>query len=147
MSWEDASGVMGDITLRIELKRLADRAAALDNRALGTILDLAVATLDSRISDSGLYPRGSGGPGARRRGSVLVCRNVRVEGRRTSLKLENDFWQALDRMAAETDGGIDELCDMARRQYPDSSLASAVRVFVLNRALGLAPAPPRPEVG
>ena len=66
---------------------------------------------------------------------ALRKRSMRLAGHRTSLALEAEFWAALDQIArARTTSlplliaGIDET---RAQQAPDASLASAVRVFVL----------------
>lgn len=134
MSWDNSSGMMADISMRIELKRLAERADASDNGPLMAILEVAIGTLDERIADPASYARTERPP---RQSACLICRNVRIAGRRTSLKLEAEFWQALEVLAAETECSLDELCEQARRRHPDSSLASAIRVMVLERHLNV----------
>jgi putative chitinase len=63
----------------------------------------------------------------------LVKRSLSLAGHRTSLSLEPEFWDAIDRAAAEDDrslaGLIGEI-DAARGEEP---LASSVRVWVLRR--------------
>ncbi|TPW32902.1 ribbon-helix-helix domain-containing protein [Pararhizobium mangrovi] len=62
-------------------------------------------------------------------------RSVTINGHRTSLSLEDAFWSALTRLAAErglsTAGLIAEI-DAARA--PTDNLSSAVRVHVLEAA-------------
>ncbi len=73
-------------------------------------------------------------------------RSVTVAGHRTSLSLEDEFWQALNQ-AAEEDGktltGLIAELDRSRQQ---PNLSSAIRVWLLtryqgkiNRLLGLLP--------
>jgi predicted DNA-binding ribbon-helix-helix protein len=133
MTWSDRQGMIADLNLRIELKRLADKAFERDDGPLMAILEVAINTLDERISDPDAY---AGEEAPRKRPVTLICRNVRIKGKRTSVKLENEFWHALETMAGEAHCTIDELCDAARRRYESSSLTSAVRVFVLSGALG-----------
>lgn len=64
-----------------------------------------------------------------------VKRSVTVAGHRTSLSLEPEFWDALKRIAqreGRTVSGLIGEIDAARGQR---NLSSAVRVFVLERAL------------
>lgn len=129
MNWQDRQGMIADLNLRIELKRLADKAFERDDGPLMAILEVAINTLDERLADPEAYAREEA---PRRRPVTLVCRNVRVKGKRTSVKLENEFWHALEAMAAEAHCTIDDLCDAARRRYEASSLTSAIRVFILN---------------
>ncbi|MBI3446800.1 MAG: ribbon-helix-helix domain-containing protein [Magnetospirillum sp.] len=134
MNWHDRQGMIADINLRIELKRLADKVFERDDGPLMAILEVAISTLDERISDPDAYPTETS---PRRRPVTLICRNIRIRNKRTSVKLENEFWNALDMMASEAHCTIDDLCDTARRSYESSSLTSAIRVFVLNGTMSL----------
>jgi predicted DNA-binding ribbon-helix-helix protein len=121
-----------DVALRIELRRLAAEAARRESGALAAILDVAVATLDQMIGTRAGRPRPES-PSPRPDQS---CRNFRVDGRRTSLKLEAEFWQVLDRLMEETGIDLDTLCAQAHRLHPGRSLASAMRVLALDYADG-----------
>lgn len=70
------------------------------------------------------------------RASTLISRNVSVGGRRTSMRLEPEFWHHLARIASQNGKSIHDLVsDIAATKSPDSSLSSAVRVFVLKESL------------
>lgn len=138
MNWDDRHGMIADINLRIELKRLADKATALDNGPLSAILDVAIATLDERIADPDAYAQHQP---PRKKPVALICRNVRLRGKRTSVKLEAEFWSALEMMANDAHCAIDDLCDAARRRYEAGSLTSALRVFALAGLGGMAGRP------
>lgn len=60
---------------------------------------------------------------------------MRIAGHRTSLALEQEFWSALEKIArvrAQTlPVLIASIDDNRSKAAPDASLASAVRVFVL----------------
>lgn len=129
MNWHDRQGMIADLNMRIELKRLADKAFERGNGPLMAILEVAINTLDERLAAPEAYGRDEI---PRKRPVVLICRNIRIKGRRTSIKLETEFWHALDRMAQEAHCSIDDLCETARRRFEGSSLTSAIRVFVLN---------------
>ena len=65
----------------------------------------------------------------------LQKRSMRIAGHRTSLALEQEFWAGLERIARSRGqslpvliAGIDE---RRAKAAPDASLASAVRVYVL----------------
>jgi predicted DNA-binding ribbon-helix-helix protein len=65
----------------------------------------------------------------------LKKRSMRIAGHRTSLALEPEFWSALERIARARAltlpvliASIDEV---RAKETPEASLASAVRVFVL----------------
>lgn len=137
MNWQDRQGMIADLNLRIELKRLADKAFQRDDGPLAAILEVAVSTLDERLADPDSYDRQEP---ARKRTVAVICRNVRIKGRRTSVKLEAEFWNALEIMADEAHCTVDDLCDTARRRYEANSLTSAIRVFILNANL-----PARPD--
>lgn len=140
MGWDAAVGLVADINLRIELRRLADQASRMDNGPLAAILEVAISSLDARIADPASYSAG-GDPPPASPPPGLICRNIRLDGRRTSVKLEPEFWQALERLAVRTGGTIDDLCRTARRRHPVGGLASAIRVFLLASAVEAA-APP-----
>ena len=65
----------------------------------------------------------------------LLKRSMRIAGHRTSLALEQEFWVGLEKIARARSGSLPVLIaaiDEARaKDAPDASLASAVRVFVL----------------
>lgn len=70
---------------------------------------------------------------------ALHKRSMRIAGHRTSLALETEFWSGLERIAQDRSmtlpvliAQIDEKRGKAR---PEASLASAVRVFVLENKL------------
>ncbi|CUW40153.1 protein of unknown function [Magnetospirillum sp. XM-1] len=141
MNWQDRQGMIADLNLRIELKRLADKAFDRDDGPLMAILEVAINTLDERLADPEAYAREEI---PRKRPVTLICRNVRIKGKRTSVKLENEFWQALEVMAGEAHCTIDDLCEAARRRFEASSLTSAIRVFVLNSNMASQPNQPVP---
>jgi len=66
---------------------------------------------------------------------ALLKRSMRIAGHRTSLALEHEFWAALERIARARSQTLPVLIasiDETRgKSSPDASLASAVRVFVL----------------
>ncbi len=57
-------------------------------------------------------------------------RNVRISGRRTSLRLEPEYWSALDEIGRLERFALHDLCTFIRHRDPRRSMASAVRVFV-----------------
>lgn len=71
--------------------------------------------------------------------------SVTLRGHRTSISLEDDFWQALHEIAAEkhmTTIALTAEIDASRKG--DAGLATAIRLYVLRhfRARLTAPAPP-----
>ena len=69
----------------------------------------------------------------------LLKRSMRIAGHRTSLALEQEFWTALERIARSRGSSLPVLIasiDEGRaKDTPDASLASAVRVFVLENRI------------
>lgn len=127
MGRSETTGTIADINLRIELRRLAGAAAERGDGPLEAILGAAVRTLDERIAAMETEA-GSLLPQADTR---LISRNVRIGGHRTSVRLERDFWQALDRLAEQRQCRVNELCEAADRLKGSGSLTSALRVFIL----------------
>ncbi len=68
-------------------------------------------------------------------GGGLQKRSMRIAGHRTSLALEQEFWQALERIARARSVTlpvlIAQIDERRGKTAPEASLASAVRVFVL----------------
>jgi predicted DNA-binding ribbon-helix-helix protein len=65
----------------------------------------------------------------------LIKKSMRIAGHRTSIALESEFWDALEKIASQQTLSLPRLVaqiDETRAQdTPDASLASAVRVHVL----------------
>lgn len=80
-------------------------------------------------------------------GGELISKNVRIAGRRTSVRLEPEMWDALDEVAAAQGCTIHDLCSaVAELKHPAASFTGALRVFVMeyfrsaaktNRPVGL----------
>lgn len=70
---------------------------------------------------------------------ALQKRSMRIAGHRTSLALESEFWNGLENIARARATSLPMLIatiDETRgKSAPDASLASAVRVFVLQNRL------------
>lgn len=68
-------------------------------------------------------------------GGGLQKRSMRIAGHRTSLALEHEFWSALERIARSRTMTLPVLIasidERRAKGTPEASLASAVRVFVL----------------
>ncbi|MEQ9170747.1 MAG: ribbon-helix-helix domain-containing protein [Rhodospirillales bacterium] len=63
--------------------------------------------------------------------SKLISRNVTVNGRRTSLRLENATWDALDQICECEKISVHELCSMIESVRFGSSRTSTVRAFIV----------------
>ena len=62
---------------------------------------------------------------------MLICKNVIVNGRRTSMRLDRETWISLSDICAREHISIHELCSKIDRVKGRSGLSSAVRLFVL----------------
>ncbi|WP_170466824.1 ribbon-helix-helix domain-containing protein [Ruegeria conchae] len=62
-----------------------------------------------------------------------VKRSLTLKGHRTSVSLEDEFWRAFRDIAEEKQQPINALAaDIDVARDPETGLASAIRVFVLN---------------
>ncbi len=64
--------------------------------------------------------------------SALASRNVTIDGHRTSLRLEDDVWDALVEICRRQDCTVHDICTEVERERMGSNRTSAVRTFVLN---------------
>jgi predicted DNA-binding ribbon-helix-helix protein len=64
---------------------------------------------------------------------TIIKRSIGVNGTRTSVSLENEFWQSLHEIAKEEGRSTTELVEQINRERRNPNLSSAIRVFVLNR--------------
>ena len=62
---------------------------------------------------------------------MLICKNVIVNGRRTSMRLDRETWISLSDICAREHTNIHEICSKIDRIRGRSGLSSAVRLFVL----------------
>lgn len=64
--------------------------------------------------------------------SGLVSKNILIEGRRTSVRLEPEMWVALKDIAAREKSTIHELCTLVFFcKRSKSTLTAAIRVFLM----------------
>lgn len=61
----------------------------------------------------------------------LSNRNVTVNGRRTSMRLEQEMWEALREICRREELTVHELCSLIDDRRGLSSLTAATRVFTL----------------
>lgn len=65
-----------------------------------------------------------------------VKRSLTLNGHRTSVSLEEPFWHEFRRIAAADGRAINDLAaEIDAARSPGTGLASAIRVFILRRAL------------
>jgi len=62
---------------------------------------------------------------------ALKCRNVKIDGRRTSIKLEQEFWRLLAALARESGMEQEDILSRIRAARPLVPLTTSVRVAVL----------------
>ncbi len=63
--------------------------------------------------------------------SSLINRNVIVDGRRTSVRLEPEMWDALGEIAEREKRTVHQICSDVDRTRTESTLTGALRVFIL----------------
>ena len=63
--------------------------------------------------------------------AMLICRNIRINGRRTSLRMETDMWDALHDVARHRGVTPDVLVSEIERDRGNSSTTAALRVYML----------------
>ena len=63
--------------------------------------------------------------------SPILKRSVMLLGRKTSISLEEPFWQALREIAAEREITTSTLLNSIASKRVEGNLSSALRVFVL----------------
>ncbi len=62
-----------------------------------------------------------------------VKHSLTLKGHRTSVTLEDEFWQAFRAIAAEKSRGLNDLAsEIDASRDADTGLASAIRVFILH---------------
>jgi len=64
--------------------------------------------------------------------SAVKKRSVDVSGRKTSVSLENEFWEALRDIAQSQQMPLSAMLAAIKDKYRQNSLSSAIRIFVLN---------------
>lgn len=63
--------------------------------------------------------------------AIHPIRNVRVQGRRTSVRLEPEFWAGLNELLEEEKVSLDQLCDYVERRKGQASFSSTMRAQIL----------------
>lgn len=66
-----------------------------------------------------------------RRGTSLVIRNVIVDGRRTSIRLEPEMWRSLQDICKRERCTVHDIATMVAAERATGSLTAALRVFVM----------------
>ncbi len=64
--------------------------------------------------------------------STLVSRNVTINGKRTSVRLEPEMWMALNEISQREKCSSHDICSLvAVRKKENTSLTAAIRVFIM----------------
>jgi predicted DNA-binding ribbon-helix-helix protein len=69
---------------------------------------------------------------------MLINRNITVNGHRTSIRLEPEFWAGLADIARRENLTIDELCAEVDSRAGGLSRTAAIRVFITSYMVRLA---------
>ena len=64
--------------------------------------------------------------------SAVIKRSVIVNGHKTSVSLENEFWDALRQVAKQSNVSVARLLIEIERSRTTINLSSAIRIFLLN---------------
>jgi len=64
--------------------------------------------------------------------SLVVKRSIVIDGHKTSLSLEDQFWEALKEIAKERGATVSEIVTNINGEGQHANLSSAVRLFVLH---------------
>ncbi len=78
--------------------------------------------------------------------SAIVKRSIILDGHKTSVSLENEFWDGLREIADLQKTKLSTLMQKIDLERSNANLSSAIRIFVFNHFHALAigePAPPQ----
>lgn len=64
--------------------------------------------------------------------SLVVKRSIAIDGHKTSVSLEEAFWNGLKEIAADRDLTLSELVTAINSERLNANLSSAVRLFVFD---------------
>ena len=67
--------------------------------------------------------------------SLILKRSIMIAGKKTSVSLEDEFWQALKQIAAGFDMPLAKLVHRIDTRRQNGNLSSALRLFVLEHYL------------
>jgi predicted DNA-binding ribbon-helix-helix protein len=65
--------------------------------------------------------------------STIIKRSIVLNGHKTSVSLENEFWSDLRGMAVVQNTNLTKLVEQIDRGRNGGNLSSAIRVFLFNR--------------
>lgn len=76
----------------------------------------------------------------------ILKRSVSIAGHRTSVSLEEPFWEALREIADQDGLSVQALIGRIDAERGEQNLSSAIRVFILTRLREAASRPGSPEL-
>jgi len=62
----------------------------------------------------------------------MILKNVVVNGRRTSMRLEKEVWNALSESCRHQNISLNSLCSQIEKSKDNTGLSSAMRVYAFN---------------
>ena len=65
--------------------------------------------------------------------SAVIKRSILINGHKTSVSLENEFWRGLHDVARSENAPVANLVEQIDRDRDNVNLSSAIRVFVFNQ--------------
>ena len=75
-------------------------------------------------------------------GEGVVKRSVSIAGHRTSISLEEPFWEGLREIAARESLSVQALIGRIDAERGEQNLSSAIRVFVFTKSRAVGAPPP-----
>ncbi|WP_348982895.1 ribbon-helix-helix domain-containing protein [Azospirillum sp. TSA6c] len=72
------------------------------------------------------------GTGGGKDGPGLLCRNVKVSGRRTSLRMEPYIWDSLKEICEREQMTLNEICTQIDERRGEANLTASIRVFIVS---------------
>lgn len=64
--------------------------------------------------------------------TAVIKRSIKINGCKTSVSLENEFWDALHEIAGRENIALSTLVEQINQHRNNINLSSAIRVFVFN---------------
>lgn len=64
--------------------------------------------------------------------STLINKNIMVDGRRTSMRLEPEMWDALSDICRFENMKLSHICHLVNQHRRGGSLTSCMRVFIIS---------------
>ena len=66
------------------------------------------------------------------RKTAVIKRSIFINGQKTSVSLEHEFWEGLQEIAKQKDTTASKLTEEIAHQRTTANLSSAIRIFVFN---------------